>query len=638
MTPLLYNRREASVNPAPPVLRAILPRETHMNSLRTAKRFLLPLLGLWILLYGSVSLIKPPLLDGGDAIHAEAAREMALSGDWITPHVNGIRYLEKSPLLYWSTALSFRLFGVSDWAARLPLAFYALALFGLTLALGSRLFLTPVAGFYAALMLLTSCGIFLFGHILFPDLLLTLWITLALYFFWRSLHHEKASLMTAVGFAVACALGVLSKGLIGVIFPVVIVLLFLFFTRNLRHLLRWHPVPAILLFLLIALPWHIAVGYTNPAQGHPSGLTPTPGNVHGFWWIYFFNEQVLRYFNQRVPHDYPNTPILYFWAFLLLWIVPWCFFLVVSVAQLPRTIFRRTAALECVEQAQLLLVLWTLVVLLFFTFSTRQSFYLLPALPALTLLAAGWLAEDEASPSRAAQIIAWIFFVIGIVAALAAVVLAFRVPMPRPGTDIGTLLNLPLREHRYFFGHLADLTLAAMGAVRVPLLITAAALVAGVTGNLIFRRRNKIRLANCFLAGMMVFILIAAHVALNTFSPLVSSAILAEAIKPEVGSGDAIVINGRYEDASAMGFYLEHPLRMLNGRDGDLWYGSFFSDAPAAFEDNASLAKLWNGPGRVFLWTKPENMPALNGPVYLIGRNGGREVVSNEPNNGGATF
>jgi len=609
-----------------------------MNSLRTAKRFLLPLLGLWVLLYASFSLLKPPLLDGGDAIHAEAAREMAVSGDWITPHVDGIRYLEKAPLLYWSTAASFKLFGVTDWSARLPLAFYALALFGLTLALGSRLCLTPLGGFYAALMLLTSCGIFLFGHILFPDLLLTLWITSAMYFFWRSIHREKASFRTAVGFAISCALGVLSNGLVGLILPFAIVVLFLFFTRNLRHLLRWHPLVGSLVFLIIAAPWHIAIGLANPAQGNPVGLTPTPGNVHGFWWFYFFNEQVLRYFNMRVPHDYPNTPILLFWAFLLLWIVPWCFFLIMALAGLSRDTFRRSAALGCVEQAKLLLVLWALVVTVFFTFSSRQGFYLLPALPALTLLAAGWLAEDEAEPTHAARVIAWIFFVSGLAAALTAVILAFSVPVPIPGTDIATLLHLPLTGHRYFFGHLADLTLASMGAVRVPLLITAAALAAGVTANLLFRLRNQIRMANCFLAGMMVFILIAAHVALNTFSPVISSAVLAEAIKAEVGAGDAVIINGRYEDASALAFYLERPVRMLNGRDGDLWYGSFFSDAPAVFDDNAALAKLWNGPARVFLWTKPENMPPLNAPTYLIGRDGGREVLSNEPNNGGASF
>src|SRR6185437_12035998 len=218
-----------------------------MNSLRTAKRFVFPLLGLWVLLYASFSLIKPPLLDGPGSVRAEAAREMAVEGGWITPHVNGEPLLTTSPLLLWSAAVSFKLFCAADWAARLPLAFYALALFLLTLALGARLFFNPVAGFYGALILLTSAGIFLFAHLLYPQLLSTLWITLAVYFFWRSLRHTHASLATAAGFVLACALGVLSRGPEGVVIPVLIVVLFLAITRNLPHLLRWHPVEGVVI-------------------------------------------------------------------------------------------------------------------------------------------------------------------------------------------------------------------------------------------------------------------------------------------------------------------------------------------------------------------------------------------------------
>ena len=145
---------------------------------------------------------------------------------------------------------------------------------------------------------------------------------------------------------------------------------------------------------------------------------------------------------------------------------------------------------------------------------------MLPALPALALLAAGWLAADEAAPSRVGRILAWIFFVAGIIKAALAIFLAVRAPSPAPGADIATLLTLHPGQHHLFLGHLTDLTFAAMGAFRVPLLIAAAALLVGVTANLIFRLKNQARMANCFLAGMMVFLLIAAYIALNTFSPV----------------------------------------------------------------------------------------------------------------------
>lgn len=578
-----------------------------MNSLRTAKRFVFPLLGLWVLLYASFSLIKPPLLDGADSIQGEAAREMAVNGDWITPHVNGVRYLGVSPLLTWSTAASFKLFGVADWAARLPLAFYALGLFVAVLALGSRLFLTPVAGFYAALILLTSAGIFLFAHLLYPQLLLTLWVTLAMYFFWRSLHHEHGSLRTAIGFATVCGLGVLSQGPTGFIVPALIVVLFLAITRNLRHLMRWHPVIAAVVFLVIALPWFLAVHRVN-------GIPPhwIPGaSVH-------------------------RAPLLLVWAFLLIWVSPWCWFSIAALVRLPARQAPHSKHMDPSHQGRLLLVLWIAVDALFVVFTARQEFSVLPALPALALLAGGWMAADEAAPSRVGRVFAWIFFVAGVIKAGIFVYLAVRAPWAGSAADIGALMHLHPGKHELFFGHLGDFTFASMGAFRVPLFIVAAALLAGVSANLFFRLRDRARMANCFLAGMMVFLLIAAHIALNTFSPVISSAIVAEAIKPEVDAGDVVVVNGNYTDASAMGFYLERQIHLLAQPDAGL--GRFATDAPAIFETPSSLAAKWVGTGRVFLWTLPETAPALPGQAYVIARVGGREILSNQPNGGGASF
>ena len=608
-----------------------------MTNFRTAKRFLFPLLGIWVLLYGSFSLLKPPLLDNADSVHAEVAREILQSHDWITLHVNGIRYLEKAPLLYWSMAVSFKLFGPTDWAARLPLAFYALGLFAVTFSLGHRLFGSPVTGFYAVLALMTSFGIFIYTHMLLPDVMVCLWTTLAIYFFWRSLEEDTPTLTSALGFAVACALNVLTKGLIGAILPVAIVLLFLFFTRNLRHILHWHPLVGLLVFLIIALPWHIAAGIANPAQGNPQGPLPTPGNVHGFWWFYFWNEQVLRYVGRRIPHDYGTAPLILFWVVLFLWIVPWSAFSLKALAHLHwRDAFTRKH-LRRVQQALLLCSIWVGVVMVFFSFSTRLEYYVLPALPALALLAGGWLAREE-SYEPTSRYGAWILLAFGILGAAFAVFFAVRSPLPPPGTDIATLLHPSPGLYPLAFGHLFDLTAQAMGAFKVPLWITAIALLAGVVGNLWYRLRGRVRIANCFLAGMMAGCLIAAHLALNTFSPVLSSAILAQAIKPELNPDDVIVINGEYENASALSFYLERQVRILNGHTADLWYGSFFPDAPAIFEDDDSVAKLWQGSNRVFLWTAPDELPALPGQIYVIGRSGGKEIVSNQPNAGGANF
>ena len=186
---------------------------------RRSRKIIFTLTGLWLLLYASFTLFRPPLLDDADSVHAEVAREMVARHDWITLYANGIRYLEKAPLMYWSMAASFTVFGPEDWAARLPLAIYALALFLTICWSGASLFNSAIAGFYAALILLTSFGIFIYTHIILPDVIVCLWLSVAMLLFWISLQHQQPSRATAWGFAAACALNVLTKGLIGIVFP-----------------------------------------------------------------------------------------------------------------------------------------------------------------------------------------------------------------------------------------------------------------------------------------------------------------------------------------------------------------------------------------------------------------------------------
>src|SRR5579875_3184933 len=170
-----------------------------MTSLRTAKRFVFPLVGLWVLLYASFSMVRPPLLDGPDALSAEIGREIVTGQHWIVPTLNGISIPQNPPLLSWSVAISFTLFGsVSDWAARFPVVLSTLIIFIAVFSLGRRLFHSPAAGFYAALALMTSYGIFLFGHLLLRDVFLCLWTTLAVNLFWRSLEQKQHRLSTAI--------------------------------------------------------------------------------------------------------------------------------------------------------------------------------------------------------------------------------------------------------------------------------------------------------------------------------------------------------------------------------------------------------------------------------------------------------
>ncbi len=591
-------------------------------------RLLFVLFGLWLVLYSSFALVKPPLLDDADSVHAEVAREIVARHDWITLYANGIRYLEKAPLLYWSMAASFRIFGVSTWTARLPLALYTLLLILVVFELGRRCFQDALAAFYASLVTTTSFGLFIFTRILIPDAMVCLWLALAMLCFWCSL--DRPTRTNAAGFAVACALGVLTKGLIGMVFPLIIVAVYLAVTRNLAHLRRWHPTLGVLVFFVLAAPWHIAAGIANPTQGHPAAM-PTPGNVHGFYWFYFVNEHLLRYLNRRVPRDYDTVPLALFWGLLLVWLLPWSVFLIQALRRVPLRRWWQRASLSEKERSRLLLFVWAAVPMLFFSFSTRQEYYVLPSLPPLALLIGDWLAED-ADRSNSAHIgirTAWLLFLAGLCVAAIAVFFVVRAPTPRG--DLAAALSSNPSEYALSFGHFLDLSTQAMAFFRLPLLLTAVALLAGTGGHLLLRRAGRPHAAIASVAAGGVLFLIAAHMALVTFSPVLSSASLADAIRPRLQPEDVVVLNGEYESGSTLGFYLRREVRILNGRSSNLWYGSFFPDAPAIFDDDASIALLWDGPRRVFLLTDAMHPPKLPGARYVIAAAGGKTVLSNRP-------
>src|SRR6266581_8425152 len=352
-------------------------------------------LGLIVLLWAAIylaSIFVPPLLDDVDTIHAEAAREIVLRHDWVTLYTDGIRYLEKAPLMYWGVAASYKLFGIKDWSTRLPLMLGVLALLLTVYGLGKHAY-GERAGFYSAVVLATSLGPYLFTRFQIPDIIVGLWLTLSAFFFLLSLEQEKPPRWVCWGFAATCALNVLTKSLIGLVFPLGAIFLYLLITRNLKHILRLRLLSSTLVFLSIAAPWHILAALRNPSQGA----------VKGFLWFYFVNEQFLRYVNKRVPPGYDTVPLFIFWGLLILWLMPWCIFLPQAVREIPRKWRGLNGASNTPQRANLLFVLWVLVIVVFFSFSTRQEYYTIPAVPGVALLIGGWLAKESESASDSAE-------------------------------------------------------------------------------------------------------------------------------------------------------------------------------------------------------------------------------------------
>jgi 4-amino-4-deoxy-L-arabinose transferase-like glycosyltransferase len=334
-------------------------------------RSIILLVSLWVAIFLAAS-ATPSLLDDADATHSQAAQAMLHTGDWVTLHVNGLRYLEKPPLPYWIAACSMRIFGENTFAIHLPLALTILGLALLGYAWGRRAF-SERAGLYAALFTLTSAGVFLFTRIFIPDALLSLLLAFSLYAALRALDSQTknprpwASVMWS---ALGCA--VLTKGLVAIVFLFAAVGLFLILTGEWRRWRRLHPFTGLALFFAIAAPWHILAALRNPAVPMPAN-SGFPSHA-GWTWFYLYNEHIARFLGTRVPRDYNKLPAALYWALHIVWLFPWSIFApaAVAVAWRERHRLRDSAWQSFTERSILLLVIFSAIILGFFSLSTNQ--------------------------------------------------------------------------------------------------------------------------------------------------------------------------------------------------------------------------------------------------------------------------
>jgi 4-amino-4-deoxy-L-arabinose transferase-like glycosyltransferase len=615
------------------------------SGVRRSQIFIGLIVLVWAIVYLG-SMFSPPLMDDADTVHAEAAREMVEHNDWVTLKINGgFRYLEKAPLMYWCVAASFKIFGVHDWSARLPIALGMLALLLVVYRMGRR-FYADEGGLYAALALATGFGPFIYTRFMIPEMLVALWLALGFDFFLESLEQsdrgEQPSLLVCWGLAATMALNVLTKGLIGLVFPIGTIFVYLLLTKNFRHLLRLRLFSSFLVFLAIAAPWHLLAGIRNPAQGE----------ARGFFWFYFVNEHFLRFLKKRYPADYDTVPLWLFWGLMLVWLMPWTAFIVQAVRQVPAKLTAFREGLSAQQRATLIFALWPLVILLFFSFSSRQEYYVLPGLPGVALLLGGWLARESASAQgsferRSGKISSIALAVVGVAVCVVCVALAWQSKTPPVNYDIAELLKKNPQDYALSFGHILDLTPQAMGAFKVPLLATEIAFALGTILNLILRLRGRGFAGNMALTMMTVVLLYATHQGLVIFSPVLSSKVLAQAIERNWKPGAIIEDNGDYEAASSVNYYTRHQIRILNGRCNNIWYGSKFPDAPPIFDDDAAFEKLWRGDKIVFLLTdykaSPDRKPAEECPQKehlpdyvaqakcVLAKWGGKLVLTNGP-------
>ena len=569
--------------------------------------------------------ISPPsLMDDVDAVEAQIARNMLDSGDWVTARLNSVKYLEKSPAIYWLMAGSFAIFGVHDWAARLPVALSAVALCWLTFRMGVWAF-SARAGLWAGVSLATSIGLWLFTRIQIPDVTVTATIALAMWAMLRALDpaETQSSLWSAI-MAAAIGAGLLLKGLIAAVFPIAGALLFLVLTGDIKKRQTWQRLQVgrgILIALLIAVPWHVIATMRNPPY-FDFTMSSGPGNWRGFFWFYFFNEHLLRFLNLRYPRDYNTVPRLYFWLFHLLWLFPWSVYF-------PATAQLNYRGTDRAARMRLLCLCWTGFLLVFFTFSSTQEYYSMPCYPALALLLGSALTETKAK--------LWVRHgqqALAVISGLAFAAIAFLLlkvwNLPAPG-DISRALTQNPEAYTLSLGHMGDLTIASFAYLKLPLLVAGVAFLIGF--------RSAWRGSMAGVAVMMVLFFHAARLALVTFDPYLASRELAQAI--DGAPRGTVILDDQYYAFSSVVFYAEryHGQRMLllNGRVNNLEYGSNAPDAPQdVFINDVQFREHWLSQGRFYLCAekpKVEKFEKLVGRenLYVLAEIGGKFVFANQP-------
>jgi 4-amino-4-deoxy-L-arabinose transferase-like glycosyltransferase len=569
--------------------------------------------------------ISPPaLMDDVDAVQAQIARNMLDSGDWVTARLNGIAYLEKAPGPYWMMAASYAFFGVRDWAARLPFALSAIALAFLTARFGAWAF-SHQTGFYAGLATTACAGLWLFTRIAIPDVTLTLTIALAMWAFLRTEEGDQGPwpwLMWA-----AMGVGFLLKGLIALVFPLGAAGLYLLLTGQLftRSIFaRFRVFSGVALVAAICLPWVALAMLRNPPL-FDFTMHSGPGEYHGFFWFFFFNEHLFRFLNMRWPRDYNTVPRHLFWLLHLAWLFPWSVYLPQALRSLPTRTPRDRAA-----RTRLLAWCWAGFLLVFFTLSTTQEYYSMPAYPALALLIGDALTRESRWLNIGTRVLAVITSILA--AALGLILFGVR-NIPTPG-DISQALTSNPDAYTLSLGHMQDLTLPAFAYLRTPLLIAALAFFVGAIAAWRFRGE---RLA-LGLAAMMVLFTQAARLALVGFDPYLSSRPLAEALL-RAPAGD-VILDNQYYTFSSVFFYAHERLRnralLLNGRVNNLEYGSYAPGAPRVFIDDHTLATRWAASSRCYLFLEG---PQLGRIANLVGRenlhivkeSGGKLLLTNQP-------
>jgi hypothetical protein len=582
---------------------------------------------LWLLVLASglyICTARTPALDDEDvdAAHALVSQEMLLRHDYVTMYMDGVRYLIRPPMHFWLVAASYKLLGESEFATRLPIGLAMVGMILLTFEFGRRFF-GQRAGLYGALAVATSVGFFIFTRNMIPEAIYTFAFEGIFYLFLRS---WTGSLDTRVGYwgaAALCAVAVMTRALIGLLFPAAGIVAFITMTRSWHRWRELRLFSSTAVFLALAAPWHILAGLRTP----------------GFFWAFFINEHVNRALGTRLPHDYGAVPLWAWWISHLVWLFPWSFFLPLALREIPRPLRTWRENTDPSVQAKLLLFAWAGVILAFFTIESgsRLEYYSFGAWPALAMLLGVGNAHAEESDQSWLRPVHRVLAGLSVVFATVAGYFLWITMHIRVASDVSSHLEMRSPE-AYLTGmvHLLDLTPESVADLRIPIILSSLSVLVMFVLAWVLRERRIRLLPNLALALGMVGFILAAHIAHDVLNPTLSSRTLAMELNKCLRPEDQIALYGDIRVAPGIAFYSHREVLLYNATGSNLEFGSHYPDAPKRFFNDQDFPLLWKGSGRVFLVVPAEHKEEVKerlpgNSIWVLAETGGKTVYVNQP-------
>lgn len=500
---------------------------TSPNSMETWQYFIL---GVFVFVCCYYGLSSYAILDMNEGLYAEVAREMLINKHFIIPYLDNVPYLEKPPLLYWLIALSYHIFGVNEFAARVvPSTFTALTC--LSIFFVGRKLQAARTGFIASIILLTSLVFIMIGRVVFFDMLLTFFVSASLFLFYFWTQENKLSYLCLS--YIFLGLAVLTKGFLALVLIPLIMITFLFLMRAERTDYKaLFNKKALIAFLIIVLPWHLLAMFSF-AQ---------------FTWEYFINNQILRFFNLRFPHDYHTGPIYFYIPRAIAYLLPWSIFL--------PFIFWPFKLKRPFEPLQAFLWTWFLVMFVFFSLSGDKGDYYL----VIGIIPLAWLLAQKIETWFVEENSRWLLLGFYLIAL---------------GLSITGIISLALYQNTD--PHSAG----QFGGDKIPFVLSSPVMflvltmiVYGAVGFYVSRNNKNNPIIPFLLMAGLIIPIIFFYISVRERTQVMYSQIALATYVNTQYEHRPVYLYQDFEDVSSFVFYNQEPSVLVDSKSSDLYFGS----------------------------------------------------------------